>query len=162
MTDIEQQLAKLPKEIDPDTDLWPGVLSAISNQTSKTPRHLSDWKWSLPFATAAALALFIASQFVHFEEPQQAYPDSHHVAMTFLHVSQPLPGLVPAQKQLTTMSRESRKYWLAEFRLINQVALQLHKAMIQQPNHPLLTQQWLDLNLKKAILLQKFTEQTFS
>lgn len=55
-TDLDEGLAGLPPEVEPGTDLWPGIRSAISRRRLR--RRVETW---LPLAAVAGLALVVAA-----------------------------------------------------------------------------------------------------
>jgi hypothetical protein len=51
-TDLRWQLRQLPREIEPTSDLWPGILAGIERRAVSPRRH-----WLAGFATAASVLL---------------------------------------------------------------------------------------------------------
>ena len=51
-TDLRWQLRQLPREIEPSSDLWPGILAGIERRPARRPV-----RWIASFAMAASLLL---------------------------------------------------------------------------------------------------------
>jgi len=51
-TDLRWQLRQLPREIEPSTDLWPGILAGIERRPERAPR-----RWIASFAMAASVLI---------------------------------------------------------------------------------------------------------
>jgi hypothetical protein len=56
---LEREIARLPREIEPDEDLWPGIRNRLQAETASTRRGRPDtWRW---LAAAAVVLVVVGS-----------------------------------------------------------------------------------------------------
>lgn len=95
--DLDQALANLPRDVEPQRDLWPGIEARITSQ----PRQ-SLWQW----AAAATLLLVVGALMVRGGQPE--FSDPEITATPSPVVSPVLPLEVPRPlAELTSFPGES-------------------------------------------------------
>ena len=147
---LEEALERLPREVDPVQDLWPGIEARLSLREARTGRR---WVWP---AAAAVLLVVGSSVLTASLMRRDGTPVAHAparplvavepAAAAFGTVYAPDPGYVAARQQLAAMlesridrlpasARQKLEANLAEIR---RATAEINAALALQPGDPLL------------------------
>ncbi len=145
---LKQALAQLPKELEPEHDLWPGIKQQVLFQQKKSPVvSKPKWNW-MPSAVAASFIVAMISLGLNFRQPA---PNITVVQGSgFIEQYQPVRNDMRERfnERLLKMSPETREVVGQNMLVIEQAVNEIQQALEQDPNN-------LELNLLLNEILQQ-------
>jgi len=151
---LDAALAKLPRSIEPQHDLWPGIHARITQPKSQSLRH----RWSYGFAAAAVLVVGVATIWISLNLYAPA-PDKNFAEV--------VPHVTPTQTETSGLSVQfaaqlasdkdlppaARMALVDNLRLINDAILRTQAAVNKYPGDVNLQSLLLDLYQQEARLM---------
>lgn len=166
---ITQQAQQLPKDIQPEHDLWPNIANRIKDLPQEQPRAKQN-TW-LPLAMAASLLIAIGAlgfagyTNVQLQQQLEQTADSEAKVQALIDaIEQPyqtartsyLQALATQEQQL---SAEEREVVRKNLEIINNAADEIRAALVKNPNDPLLMEALILTHNKELALLNQLTNQ---
>ena len=155
-TDLRWRLRQLPREIEPQRDLWPGISVNMRRAPERAPRH---WLRGLAVAASLALAVGLAWRLAPAPDAPAATKMPATVAAN--------TAASPLQHEASAMTRE----YLAALRefagapmpdslspslqVLDDSAAQIRAALAAQPDSPALLQQLRKTYSRRLALTQR-------